>query len=173
MFDFLQLIFSESLFYFLVGTAFTVGCLMLTDEFKKFSIAKMFFITTVILLLGKVTMWTVLTNEKIAVRFVVTFIAFGIIGTGFAEAMRRTNQMARSNVNSSDSVDNNDRQNTPNPKPIEQQNTGNNGTNIAVTGGDHVTINVKQSCFRAAADSSENRLSRKRRIHYFFAWGTR
>jgi hypothetical protein len=117
-----RLIFDDFIFGIGVPLCVGAGFTMLADEFKKFIAAKMFFFTALIWTCGRIFMWSVFTNERLLVRATVTFLVFGVIGVGFAEAMRLTNHLASKKDDSG--------QEASTKPPIAQTSSGSNSPNI-------------------------------------------
>ncbi len=131
--SFLELIFSDLVFGLEVPLLVTAGCLLLSDEFKKFKAAKAFFYLATVWICGRVLMWSVFTSETFYTRALATFLAFGILGVGLAEALRATNHRENSLRNP--------KQEPPKPPPIQQKSEGANSPNI-VGNNNTVTINM-------------------------------
>jgi hypothetical protein len=131
----------------------TAGCLLLSDEFRKFKAAKAFFWLAAMWIAGRIIMWSVFTSESFVTRAIVTFIACGILGIGLAESLRATNNRANSlPVGNAES-----------PKTtasIEQHSSGSNSPNANIPGNENkVTINLNavaslpQPAFHEDSDS--------------------
>lgn len=118
-----RLIFNDFIFGIGMPLCIGLGLAMLADEFKKFTAAKLFFFTALIWIVGRILMWSAFTHERLFIRATVTFLAFGIIGVGFAEAMRLTNHRALNEQNTG--------QETTKAAPIQQTTTGPNSPNIS------------------------------------------
>jgi len=148
---FLELIFSDLVFGLGVTLLVTAGCLLLSDEFKKFKAAKACFYLATVWVCGRVLMWSVFTSETFYTRALATFLAFGIVGIGLTEALRATSHRENSLRNPD--------QEAPKPSPPNQQESrGNNSPNTTVVGDNNtVTVNssIKQPSltFREKPDS--------------------
>ena len=119
----IRLVFNDLVFGIGMPLCVGVGLTMLADEFRKFTSAKIFFLTALIWTVGRILMWSAFTDEKFVIRAAVTFLAFGIIGVGFAEAMRLTNRRALNEQNTG-------QESTKTP-PIQQTTTGTNSPTIS------------------------------------------
>jgi hypothetical protein len=147
---FLDLIFSDVALGLGVPLLVTAGCLLLSDEFKQFKAAKAFFCLATVWVCGRVLMWSVFTSEAFYTRALATFLAFGIVGVGLAEALRATSHREHS-------LRNPEQEPPKPPPPVQQESHGNNSPNTTVVGNNNtITVNsVTQPSlgFREKSDS--------------------
>ncbi len=134
----LQLIFGDLVVSLGVSLLVAAGCLLVSDEFKKFSAARALFYLAAAWTCGRALMWSVFTSDSFYTRAVATFLVFGLVGVGLTEALRATNHRE----NSLKSVAT---QEPPKPiPPTQQKSEGQNSPNTNVTGNNNrVTVNVR------------------------------
>lgn len=146
----LDLIFSNTVFGFGASLIFGAGCILVSDEFKKFSAAKVCFYFAAAWICGRVIMWSVSTTEVTYVRLLATFLAFGIVGVVLAEGVRATNLREKQVTNEGREAS----QQQPGPLKTDtkQETHGDNSPNIS---GDHNTINYNLKDPKVAAKLDE------------------
>src|SRR5689334_2462131 len=84
----LDYIFGWEVFSFGVGILLVAGSLLVADEFKEFTAARVCFALTAVWIVGKMFMWCYLTNDSFYTRALVTFVVVGLVGVGASEGMR-------------------------------------------------------------------------------------
>jgi len=130
MTPFLDLIFNDLVFGLGVPLLVTAGGLLLSDEFKRFGAARVCFYLAAAWICGRVLMWSVFTSETTYVRFIATFLAFGIVGIGLTESIRATNHRENSLKNT---------EQEPKKPEVQQSSQGANSPNIV---GNNNTVNI-------------------------------
>ncbi len=130
----LDYVFGWEVFSLGVGLLLVAGSLTVSDEFKKYTAAKIFFCLAAIWIFGKILMWSFLTSEKFTVRTTIAFLACGFVGAGLAEAVRLIGQRE------SKADPPTTQQGKPKVPDIQQKSEGSYSPNI-VGDGNVVTIN--------------------------------
>jgi len=135
----LQYLFSWEVFTLGIGITIPMGYVLLTDDFKKFSVARVCFYAALLWIYGKVTMWAVFTHEKLLVRAVLTFLVFGIVGVAFAETLRLANKRETivNTEQSGQAVE-------PKKTDIKQKSEGDHSPNTSIIGNNN-TVNIGDS----------------------------
>jgi len=133
MLPLLNLVFNDVVLGIGIAVLISMGALLVSDEFKKFRVAKGLFWITAVWIFGRILMWSVFTSESFHTRAIATFLACGVLGLVLTEALRATNAREQTSKEPTE-------QGTP-PKPpdVQQNNQGNNDTNI--NGNNNTVIN--------------------------------
>jgi hypothetical protein len=129
----LEITFSWDVFAVGLSVLLFAGGLMVADEFKKFTAARVLFIWSALWIVGKVLMWSYLTNNNFYIRGLVTFVIVGLVGVGTSEGMRL--------IRSREIKTFNDKQELSAQKPPDVQQNNSGGSNINIPGNNNmVTI---------------------------------
>ena len=104
--------------------------LLVSDEFKKFRVAKTLFYLAAFYMCGRVLMWSVFTNDSFYTRFVATFLAFGILGVVLTETVRATGYREKLLNEQSESAK---------APEVQQKSSGPNSPNTNIHGNDNKT----------------------------------
>jgi hypothetical protein len=124
----LEYLFGWEVFPFGAGILFAAGCLLVADEFKKFTAARILFSLTAFWIIGKVLMWSYVTYDGFYTRGIITFVIFGLVGVGTSEGIRLIGQREAK----ADS--NNMQQERPKKPDVQQSSQGANSPNIVGSG---------------------------------------